>query len=230
MEVKTKIVGVILGVAALLIFVGSSITSPDSSVPTNEKVIETKLDAALSNSSQKAQTPVSTVEQAALTDSSSMDDSQQISSQRSIDADSNTLMNSEIFDSPEQLDSAYINDDESLNHKTIESSFSVSSFNDLIGKIRSSDDTVSSSEREILLADAIAKRFGSEAYSEDYSCAGRVCAVAFFFDHIEESELHQLGEFASNYSFVKVQQNENGDNVFKAIFIETDDPSSLVLH
>jgi hypothetical protein len=52
--------------------------------------------------------------------------------------------------------------------------------------------------------------------------------VSFDFEG-DENSASELSKFTKNYSFTNIADGENGSKNFKAVYIETDDPSTLSL-
>jgi hypothetical protein len=69
-----------------------------------------------------------------------------------------------------------------------------------------------------------------QMYQESYACAGRVCGIQLTTAaQTSDAELIKLHQFGTNYSFYNITQDEHGNKVLKAVFIETDDASKLTL-
>ncbi|WP_024609860.1 hypothetical protein [Pseudoalteromonas sp. TB64] len=67
-----------------------------------------------------------------------------------------------------------------------------------------------------------------QIFDQKSDCAGKVCIIEMTYSSNSDNEsINKLSNFAKNYAFESFKTNENGDNVLKAIYIATDDPSQL---
>lgn len=132
------------------------------------------------------------------------------------------------FQSPMTLTSTYLNDDGEVSRAALEDTFNASDFNELIQVINSIDKAENGAARESLLSERLYKLDNVQVYSESYSCAGKICMVSFDFEG-DENSASELSKFTENYSFTNIVDGENGAKKFKAVYIETDDPSTLSL-
>jgi hypothetical protein len=132
------------------------------------------------------------------------------------------------FQSPTTLTSAYLNEDGAVSREALEDTFKASDFNELIQVINSIDKSENGAARESLLSESLYELDNIQIYSESYSCAGKICMVSFDFEG-DENSASELSKFTKNYSFTNIADGENGSKKFKAVYIETDDPSTLSL-
>ena len=132
------------------------------------------------------------------------------------------------FHSAEQFTSAYLNDDGEVSKVALEDTFNINDFTALIERIDSIEKTEEVSLRESLLSDSIYTLDGVQIHSESYACAGKICVVSFDFEGNDE-KAGELSQFTGNYSFTNIVAGDNGAKKFKAVYIETDDPSRLRL-
>lgn len=132
------------------------------------------------------------------------------------------------FHSAEQFTSAYLNEDGEVSSVALEETFNITDFKQLIERVDSIEKTDNASLRESILSDSIYKLKDVQTYSESYSCAGKICLVSFDFEGNDEN-VSELSTFTNNYSFSNIVVGDNGAKKFKAVYIETDDPSTLRL-
>jgi len=67
-----------------------------------------------------------------------------------------------------------------------------------------------------------------QIFDQKSDCAGEVCVMEMTYSsNSDNKSINKLSNFAKNYAFESFKTNENGDNVLKAIYIATDDPSQL---
>ena len=132
------------------------------------------------------------------------------------------------FRSAEQLTSGFINEDGEVSKAALEDSFKVSDFEEFITKVDAIEKSENAAIREATLVQNLYQLEDIQVYSERYSCAGKICLVSFNFDGNDENTA-ELSKFTDNYSFTNITEGENGVKQFKAVYIETDDPSTLSL-
>ncbi|WP_445777525.1 hypothetical protein [Shewanella sp.] len=139
-----------------------------------------------------------------------------------------THLNKSHFQSSEQLTSGFINEDGEVSKAALEDTFKASNFEAFIAQVDSIEKSENAAIREATLAQSLYQLEDIQIYSERYSCAGKICLVSFSFNGIDEKTA-QLSKFTDNYSFTNIIEDENGVKQFKAVYIETDDPSTLSL-
>jgi hypothetical protein len=139
-----------------------------------------------------------------------------------------THLNKSHFQSSEQLTSGFINKDGAVSQIALEETFRVNDFENFIERINSIEKSEDAAMRESLLSESLYKLEGIHVYSESYSCAGKICLVSFNFDGNDESA-SELSKFTDNYSFTNIIEGEHGSKQFRAVYIESDDPSTLSL-
>lgn len=133
------------------------------------------------------------------------------------------------FSSSDDITSAYLYEDGTVSKAALEDTFSVGDFNEFIERIRMIDKSESASLRESMLADKLNNLKNIKIYSENYSCAGKICTISFDFEGLDEG-VDELSQFTKNYVFNSIVVDEYGNKKLRAIYIETDDPSSLTLN
>lgn len=140
------------------------------------------------------------------------------------------FLNSSAFDSADNLDSAYINEDGSVSKESLTNSFLASDFEQLVTKLRDLGNNENAIERQALLSQKMYDTLGANIYSENYSCGGNVCAVTFkSVEDIPEAQITALSNFSKNYTFKNKSIDEFGDLVMKMLFIAAEDPSQLTV-
>lgn len=132
------------------------------------------------------------------------------------------------FQSAEQLTSGFIDEDGEVSKAALEDSFKVSDFEEFITKVDAIEKSENAAIREATLVQNLYQLEDIQVYSERYSCAGKICLVSFNF-HGNDENTAELSKFTDNYSFINITEGENGVKQFKAVYIETDDPSTLSL-
>ncbi|MCG9719892.1 hypothetical protein [Shewanella sp. Isolate7] len=83
-----------------------------------------------------------------------------------------------------------------------------------------------SQQRQTVLADRLA-HFLEAIYSEKYACGDRICALSLTTDTISQQSIDKLSEFDKNYAFIKQTRLDTGETQFQAIYLQTDDPSTM---
>ncbi|QYJ93844.1 hypothetical protein [Shewanella spartinae] len=95
---------------------------------------------------------------------------------------------------------------------------------DLIDSLDNYDAT--SQQRQTALADRLT-HLPETIYSEKYACGDRICALSLTTDTISQQSIDKLSEFDKNYAFIKQTQLDTGETQFQAIYLQTDDPSTM---
>ncbi|CAM4042919.1 hypothetical protein [Shewanella aquimarina] len=95
---------------------------------------------------------------------------------------------------------------------------------DLIESLDNYDAT--SQQRQTALADRLT-RLPETIYSEKYACGDRICVLSLTTDTISQQSIDKLSEFDKNYAFIKQTQLDTGETQFQAIYLQTDDPSTM---
>ena len=81
-------------------------------------------------------------------------------------------------------------------------------------------------QRQTALADRLA-HLPEAIYSEKYACGDRICALSLTTDTISQQSIDKLSEFDKNYAFIKQTRLDTGETQFQAIYLQTDDPSTM---
>ena len=144
------------------------------------------------------------------------------------------LLNSAAFESPKNVDDSFVSSENLIYKSTLETIFASKDFTKVIDKIMLIDKDHKSLAREEALykkVSDLSNITGSKFYSEKYSCSGRICIIEFNYNNseIDQAQLSNISDFDSNYSFSSFSQSDNGEMIYRGIYIETDDPSSLKL-
>ncbi|OKY28067.1 hypothetical protein [Thalassotalea sp. PP2-459] len=140
------------------------------------------------------------------------------------------FLNQEKFRSNTTVDSVYLDDSEVVQQKAIFKSLINNDFSLLVEKLDSIKESKQAFEREMKIQHYLTNSLDFTHYNEKYSCAGKVCAVTFIFENkSNKKQLESFGDFDSNFSFGNFSINESGENVYKGVFIKTDDPSKLAV-
>ncbi len=95
---------------------------------------------------------------------------------------------------------------------------------DLIESLDNNDAT--SQQRQTALADRLT-HLPETLYSEKYACGDRICVLSLTTDTISQQSIDKLSEFDKNYAFIKQTQLNTGETQFQAIYLQTDDPSTM---
>ncbi|ABO21885.1 hypothetical protein SHLO109777_14955 [Shewanella loihica] len=95
---------------------------------------------------------------------------------------------------------------------------------DLIESLDNHDAT--SQQRQTALADRLT-HLPETIYSEKYACGDRICVLSLTTDTISQQSIDKLSEFDKNYAFIKQTQLDTGETQFQAIYLQTDDPSTM---
>lgn len=195
-----------------------------SSIIHNEEKVEVSLkndDASL----EKVETIVSSPEKKSAEEKSKVDSIEQ---NDEAFFSQFTHLTKNDFQTPVMLTSAFLNEGGNVSKAALEDAFNASDFNELIQVVNSIDKTENGTARESLLSERLYKLDNIQVHSETYSCAGKICLVSFDFEG-DENSASELSNFTKNYSFTNIVVGENGFKKFKAIYIQTDDPSTLTL-
>lgn len=208
----------------------------DNSIPTNENVVIAATDEPASDSNSEAaltsnaslSSKVSTkkpLDEIALqTIEQSLGDSPEQQAQQKAAA----FFSSNAFHSDENISASYVNKDGSVSRSAIEMSFANDDFSQLVTALKSAERDSTSFELESKLSEHLYKTIKSGIYEEKYSCAGSVCALTFKAAKSED-EFDLIKDFSSSYSFINVTQDDQGSIVYKAVYIQTENPSNLVI-
>lgn len=136
------------------------------------------------------------------------------------------FFNSSAFKSAETINAAYLNHDGIVSRNTLEMSFSNNDFNQLVTVIKNAEKNSASFELETTLEQHLLRTLSSKVFDESYSCAGRVCALTFKAIQPEQN-VESVKDFTTSYAFTNISQDDTGAYIYKAIFIQTTDPSNL---
>ncbi|MCL1051734.1 hypothetical protein L2755_19190 [Shewanella abyssi] len=132
------------------------------------------------------------------------------------------------FSSADELTSTYVQENGTVSSAAIIETFNVGDFDEFVSRVSAIEQSENAALRESTLAEKLLNLRGINIYAERYSCAGKICTVSFDFDGSDE-DVDELSKFAKNYSFKNIVEDEHGNKKFKALYIETDDPSTLTL-
>jgi len=143
---------------------------------------------------------------------------------------SNDTSLSAQFSSVTALNTYLFDDEGAIYSKNINRILTGDDFTAIIEQISSMEDSEKSIEREMKLISRLNELRANNVYAEEYACRGDICAVTFLSDNKGDVNVTSLGEFDSNYTFENTTENEFGEKVVKAVFILTDDPSTLSLN
>ncbi|MCG9739301.1 hypothetical protein L1D32_14140 [Shewanella insulae] len=83
-----------------------------------------------------------------------------------------------------------------------------------------------SQRRQTALADRLS-HLPETIYSEKYACGDRICALSLTTDTISQQSIDKIRDFDKNYAFIKQTQLDTGETQFQAIYLRTDDPSTM---
>lgn len=140
------------------------------------------------------------------------------------------FLTSEVFSSPENLDRAFVRSDGAIERSTLSQIFRQNNFDDVVNKIRDVGYDESSLKREALLSDKLKNAFNAPIYHSNHACSGSICTVILqTVGDVSEDELRNLSRFDSNYSFTNTTENELGEKTVFALYIATEDPSTLTI-
>ncbi|WP_299804243.1 hypothetical protein [uncultured Shewanella sp.] len=132
------------------------------------------------------------------------------------------------FSNADRLTSAYVLENGTVSKGAIVDTFNVGDFDEFVRRVSTIEQSENAALRESILVEKLLDMDGIEIYSENYSCAGKICVVSFDFEG-SDKDVDELAKFAKNYSFKNIVEDEYGNKHFKALYIETDDPSTLTL-
>ncbi|QYJ97698.1 hypothetical protein K0J45_00060 [Shewanella alkalitolerans] len=144
--------------------------------------------------------------------------------------DTDTPESNEIEDdkrtSAKQLVAQIIDAQEVVDGEQIKKLFDqdLEAYVDLIESLDNHDAT--SQQRQTALADRLT-RLRETIYSEKYACGDRICVLSLTTDTISQQSIDKLSEFDKNYAFIKQTQLDTGETQFQAIYLQTDDPSTM---
>lgn len=136
------------------------------------------------------------------------------------------FFNSPAFKSAETVNAAYLNYEGIVSRDALEMSFSNNDFNQLVNAIKNADKNSASFELEATLEQHLLRTLSSKVFDESYSCAGSVCALTFKAMQPEQN-VESVKDFTTSYTFTNISQDDTGVYIYKAIFIQTTDPSNL---
>ena len=130
----------------------------------------------------------------------------------------------------QDINSAYIRQDDAIYQTTLLNSFKAQDFAELIESLSAVERGSDSLENEQQLSSYLMQQYGSIISNEKYSCAGRICAVMFnYLPDADKEKLKNLHNYGTHYSFYNDSIDEYDNPVMKAIFVSTDDPSKLTI-
>lgn len=134
------------------------------------------------------------------------------------------------FSTENDINNAYIRQDDAIYQSTLISSFKTQDFAELIESLNLVSKSSDSLENEQQLGAYLTQQYGSVISNEKYSCAGRICAVMFnYLADTDKEKLKNLHNYGTHYSFYNESVDEYDNPVMKAIFVSTDDPSKLTV-
>ncbi len=136
-------------------------------------------------------------------------------------------LNKNSFSNSTAFTSSYLNNSGVVSKGALEDTFLSKDFNEFIERVKGIEPSNEASLRASLLADKLHSIKDINIHSSNYSCAGKICVISFNYASENDTVIDELSNFSTNYTFTNIIKNEDGSNVFKGVYIETDDPSSL---
>lgn len=203
-------------------FTSTTITPPDRT-PVFNSIMETAHNdkVSVNDEDKRVDTSSKSTTEKNLDNDNSIEDSHDFFNQF-------TSLTKSNFLSSEQFTSGYLNEDGEVSKAALEDTFKARDFEEFIAQVDSIEKSDNAAVREATLAQSLYKLDDVQIYSEHYACVGKICVVSFDFDGNEEN-INELSTFTNNYSFTNIVEDENGTKKFKAVYIETNDPSTLSL-
>ncbi|WP_102797507.1 hypothetical protein [Bowmanella denitrificans] len=148
----------------------------------------------------------------------------------SLTRQNNASLDPSRFSSEQALNQSFIYPDNTVSRTSLNDFFLHSDFHQWVDNISAMQKSQASIEREIKLFEQLTNKLGGRVFGEEYACAGRICVVQFSYDaDVSKEELSDLSEFDKNYVFMNHAANAGEGQQFRAIYIQTDDPSTLTI-
>lgn len=195
--------------------VESNLASPDITMQRSQELADRRAGAE-SRVNDQAQSTVKRTEES------------QITAESSDISTAAEFLASQAFSSPENIDKAFILGDGTVRSTNLTYVLQHENFNEVVSKVREAGYDESSSNREALLSRQLSNTLGSEVFQSDYSCSGSICALTFqSINDVSEEQLTELAKFEENYSFATATTNDLGETTINAIYIATEDASTL---
>ena len=145
-------------------------------------------------------------------------------------ADSDEFLTSAVFSSPDSIDNAFIQSDGAIVSESLTHLLQHDNFDEVVNRIREAGYNELSSNREALLSKHLNNTLGAEVFKSDYSCSGSICVLTFqSLSDVSEQQFTELAKFDKNYSFTNTVTNDLGETTVNAVYIATEDPSTLSL-
>lgn len=146
---------------------------------------------------------------------------------KTIEDKSPKLLTEESFVDADSFTNSFVLENDIVSKEALRTFFTVKNVDEFISKVKDIAPTEQSEAREYQLTQNLKVFKNTNYYAESYACAGKICAISFNYDDLNEDELTKFSYFSKNYTFTNTTVNEHGEKKFKAIYIATDDPSQL---
>ncbi|RUO34787.1 hypothetical protein CWE14_01970 [Aliidiomarina soli] len=135
----------------------------------------------------------------------------------------------DIFASTDSLEDIFIDSTGRVSQTALTSALGQDNFDGFVTRINRIEATEAAAEREAKMNQQLIDTFGSDVYQSNHACSERICAITFTSTtRIDEERLARFSAFGSHYRFTRLDSNEYDEDVLKAIYISTDNPSTLV--
>ncbi|WP_394201283.1 hypothetical protein [Shewanella waksmanii] len=141
----------------------------------------------------------------------------------------NTALSKEIFLDGESFTNAFYIEPNVISKKMLIKLLTTDDIHQVISKISAIPPSQASTDREYQLTQGLKAFKQTNFYAESYACSGKVCAISFNYDQLNDDEVNQFGHFSKNHPFTTTSENEFGEKQFIGVYIATDDPSKLTM-
>lgn len=214
-KIASSIIIVTISSVGLYLFVAQELTHPPSSTNTaNADSAPQKASAASGKNDHIASTSLQPVK---------------IGPTQQAETADNMVLSKEIFANGESFTNAFYIEPNVISKEMLVKLLTTDDIHQVISQINAIPPSEASTDREYQLTQGLKIFKQTSFYAESYACSGKVCAISFNYDQLNDDELNQFGHFSKNYPFTTTSENEFGEKQFIGVYIATDDPSTLTM-
>ncbi len=143
----------------------------------------------------------------------------------------NPPFTAEEFSDSESMVAQFVADNNEIQEKGLARAFSYPRFSRFVSKLNELEKTATDYDHEYKLNDWLQSNFELDNNYTNLSCISRICALEISnIDGLDKSKLEGISEFGSFYSFMHYGTGDDLQNSFRAIYVQTDDSSSLTIN
>jgi len=130
----------------------------------------------------------------------------------------------------EDIEKQFLSANNDLKQNGLARAFSYPKFSELLYKINEIPKSSEDYKQELQLREWVDNKISSGNHYENYACTGRLCFLELSnIDNINKDDLESISDFGNYISFMNYINDENLQGTFRAIYVKTDDISTLTI-